>query len=231
MEYMTMKFPGESFCKTVIMSVDGQPIPVGTIFCVGRNYRKHIQELKSKDLGEPIIFTKPAAALCQDRESIPLPPQSANVHHEVELAVIIGKTGKQIPQNDAHSYIAGAAAALDLTMRDIQDRAKKNGTPWAIAKGFDFSCPISRGYPITGANTLAAVDLFLEKNGTTVQQGNTANMIFPIDYLISYLSGFFTLHPGDIVLTGTPEGVGPIHQGDVLTFWSSFSEKVTIRFT
>jgi acylpyruvate hydrolase len=228
---MNMRFSEESFRKTTIMSAAGQPIPVGTIFCVGRNYRKHIRELKSKDLGEPIIFTKPAAAVCQNRESIPLPGQSSDVHHEVELAIIIGKTGKQIPQSDSHAYIAGAAAALDLTMRDIQDRAKKNGTPWAIAKGFDFSCPISKAYPITDLNTLAAVDLFLEKNGTPVQQGNTANMIFPIDYLISYLSGFFTLHPGDIVLTGTPEGVGPIRKGDVLTFWSSFSEKVNIGFT
>jgi 2-keto-4-pentenoate hydratase/2-oxohepta-3-ene-1,7-dioic acid hydratase in catechol pathway len=153
------------------------------------------------------------------------------VHHEVELAIIIGKTGKQIPQNHSHTYIAGAAAALDLTMRDFQTRAKKNGTPWAIAKGFDFSCPISRVYPITGMNILSTTDLFLEKNGIPTQQGNTANMIFPLDYLVSYLSAFFTLHPGDIVLTGTPEGVGPVQRGDVLTYWSSFSEKATLHFT
>lgn len=231
MESMKMKFSGNDFCKTVIMSSDGQPVPVGSIFCVGRNYRKHIDELKSKDLGEPIIFTKPVSAVCQGLDTLPLPEKSNDVHHEVELAIIIGKTGKQIPQTNAYEHIAGAAAALDLTMRDIQGKAKKNGTPWAIAKGFDFSCPISKVYPETDLETLAKVDLFLEKNGTLVQQGNTANMIFSIDSLISYLSGFFTLNPGDIILTGTPEGVGPIQKGDELTFWSSFSEKVTIRFS
>lgn len=225
-----MKFSQEHFRKTTIMSVDGKPIPVGTIFCIGRNYQKHIRELKSKDLGEPIIFTKPVTAICQNRDTIPLPGKSSDVHHEVELAIIIGKTGKNILQKDAAAYIAGAAVALDLTMRDVQSQAKKNGTPWAIAKGFDFSCPISKVYPITDLSILSGVDLFLEKNGTRVQHGNTANMIFPIDYLISYLSGFFILNPGDIMLTGTPEGVGPIHRGDQLAYWSSFSEKAIIRF-
>jgi 2-keto-4-pentenoate hydratase/2-oxohepta-3-ene-1,7-dioic acid hydratase in catechol pathway len=226
-----MKFSQEHFRKAMIMSSDGESIPVGTIFCVGRNYRKHIQELKSKDLGEPIIFTKPVTAICQQRDTIPLPGKSSNVHHEVELAIIIGKTGKNILQKDSPAYIAGAAVALDLTMRDVQSQAKKNGTPWAIAKGFDFSCPISKVYPVTDLSILSGVDLFLEKNGTRVQHGNTANMIFPIDYLISYLSGFFILNPGDIILTGTPEGVGPIQKGDVLTFWSSFSREVSIGFT
>jgi 2-keto-4-pentenoate hydratase/2-oxohepta-3-ene-1,7-dioic acid hydratase in catechol pathway len=226
-----MKFSQEHFRKTTIISVDGESIPVGTIFCVGRNYRKHIRELKSKDLGEPIIFTKPVTAICQNRDTIPLPGKSSDVHHEVELAIIIGKTGKSIFQEDAPAYIAGSAVALDLTMRDVQSQAKKNGTPWVIAKGFDFSCPISKVYPVTDLSILSGVDLFLEKNSTRVQHGNTANMIFPIDYLISYLSGFFTLNPGDIILTGTPEGVGPIEKGDTLTYWSSFSEKASIRFT
>ena len=225
-----MKFAQEHFRKTTILSVNGKPIPVGTIFCVGRNYQKHIQELNSKDLGDPIIFTKPVTAICQNRDTIPLPVKSSDVHHEVELAIIIGKTGKNILQKDAPAYIAGAAVALDLTMRDVQNQAKKNGTPWAIAKGFDFSCPISKVYPITDLSILSGVDLYLEKNGLRVQYGNTANMIFPIDYLISYLSGFFILNPGDIILTGTPEGVGPIHRGDMLVYWSSFSEKESIRF-
>jgi 2-keto-4-pentenoate hydratase/2-oxohepta-3-ene-1,7-dioic acid hydratase in catechol pathway len=226
-----MKFSQEHFRKTTILSVDGKPIPVGTIFCVGRNYQKHIRELNSKYLGEPIIFTKPVTAICQNRDTIPLPGKSSDVHHEVELAIIIGKTGKNIFQEDAPAYIAGAAVALDLTMRDVQNQAKKNGTPWAIAKGFDFSCPISKVYPVTDLSILSGVDLFLEKDGIRVQHGNTANMIFSIDYLISYLSRFFILNPGDIVLTGTPEGVGPINKGDKLTYWSSFSEKVSIRFT
>jgi len=228
---MNMNFSEESFRKPTILSADGHAVPVGSIFCIGRNYRKHIRELNSEDLGEPIIFTKPVTAICQGRDVIPLPDKSDDVHHEVELAIVIGKTGKAIPQADAPGYIAGAAVALDLTMRDIQAKAKKNGTPWAIAKGFDFSCPISKVYPQTDLKELSRVDLFLEKNGTLVQQGNTSDMIFSIDYLISYLSGFFTLNPGDIILTGTPEGVGPVRKGDVLTFWSSFSEKTTLRFS
>jgi 2-keto-4-pentenoate hydratase/2-oxohepta-3-ene-1,7-dioic acid hydratase in catechol pathway len=226
-----MKFSQEHFRKTTIMSVDGKPIPVGTIFCVGRNYRKHIQELSSEIPGEPIIFMKPVTAICQNRNTIPLPHKSSEVHHEVELAIIIGKTGKNILQKDAPAYIAGAAVALDLTMRDVQRQAKKSGTPWVIAKGFDFSCPISKVYPIADLSILSRVDLFLEKSGARIQHGNTANMIFPIDYLISYLSGFFILNPGDIILTGTPEGVGPIYKGDKLAYWSSFSKKVSIRFT
>ena len=181
-----MKFSQEYFRKTTILSVKGKPIPVGTIFCVGRNYQKHIQELNAKDPGEPVIFMKPVTAICQNRDTIPLPDKSSNVHHEVELAIIIGKTGKNILQKDSPAYIAGAAVALDLTMRDVQDQAKKNGTPWTIAKGFDFSCPISKVYPIKDLSILSGVDLFLEKNTLRVQHGNTAQMIFPIDYLISY---------------------------------------------
>lgn len=226
-----MKFSEESFRKKTILSSDGLPVPVGSIFCVGRNYRKHIRELNSKDLGEPIIFTKPVTAVCQGREVIPLPEKSGDIHHEVELAIVIGKTGRAIPQTDVPGYIVGAAVALDLTMRDVQGKAKKNGTPWAIAKGFDYSCPISRVYPQMDLKALSGVDLVLEKNGTLMQKGNTSDMIFPIDYLVSYLSDFFTLNPGDIILTGTPEGVGPVQKGDVLVFRSSFSEEVTIRFS
>ncbi len=230
MESKNLNFSEECYRKPAILSAGGLPIPLGTIFCIGRNYRKHIRELNSKDLGEPIIFTKPATAVCQGLDVIPLPEKSDDVHHEVELAVVIGKRGKKIPRSDAPGYIAGAAVALDLTMRDIQGKAKKNGTPWAIAKGFDYSCPISKVYPQVDLEGLAGVELFLEKNGVMVQQGNTSDMIFPIDYLISYLSGFFTLNPGDIILTGTPEGVGPVKKGDVLAFRSSFSEEVTLRF-
>lgn len=228
---MNISFSEENFLKPTIMSSIGAPIPVGNVLCIGRNYRKHLEELNSKDLGEPVVFTKPASAVCQGLNTLPLPAKSDDVHHEVELALIIGKSGKDIPQNEAREYIAGSAVALDLTMRDIQGKAKKNGTPWAIAKGFDYSCPISSVHPETDIDTLSGIDLFLEKNGQMVQQGNTANMIFPLDFLLSYLSGFFTLNPGDIILTGTPEGVGPVKSGDVLTFWSSFSERISIRFT
>ncbi|MCP5047099.1 MAG: fumarylacetoacetate hydrolase family protein [bacterium] len=225
-----MNFPEESFRKPVIQTAGGRAVPVGTVFCIGRNYQKHIKELNSKDLGEPVIFTKPSTAVFQGSGSIVLPSQSGEVHHEVELAIIIGKRGKDFSREESGEYIAGAAVALDLTMRDLQSKAKKNGTPWAIAKGFDHSCPISNVYPERGIDGLSSVELVLEKNGEVVQRGNTGDMIFTIDHLLSYLSGYFTLQPGDIVLTGTPEGVGPINHGDTLSFRSSFSETVTIHF-
>lgn len=227
---MNISFSEESYLKPTILSVVGAPIPVGNVWCIGRNYRKHLEELNSEDLGEPVVFTKPANAVCQGEETLPLPLKSDDVHHEVELALIIGKSGKDIPLHEAGQYIAGSAIALDLTMRDLQGKAKKSGTPWAIAKGFDYSCPISKVHPETDIGTLSGIDLYLEKNGQMVQQGNTGSMIFKLDYLVSYLSGYFTLNPGDIVLTGTPEGVGPVKSGDVLTFWSTFSERTSIRF-
>jgi 2-keto-4-pentenoate hydratase/2-oxohepta-3-ene-1,7-dioic acid hydratase in catechol pathway len=225
-----MKFPEESFRKKVIKTIDDELVPVGMIYCIGRNYMKHIEEMNSRNLGEPVIFTKPASAVCQDLECIPIPSQSQDVHHEIELALVIGKQGKGIPREEAQDYIAGSAVALDLTMRDLQANAKKNGTPWALSKGFDYSCPISRIYPETDIDSLSNIQLFLEKNGHTVQHGHTKNMLFTIDYLISYLSRFFTLQPGDIILTGTPEGVGPIVKGDRLTFHSTLTEPVTLSF-
>jgi len=231
---MTMAWVGfsdESFKKPTILTASGEPVPVGMVYCIGRNYAAHIKELNSKDLGEPVIFTKPSGAVCQDRDFIPLPKQSQDVHHEIELALIIGKEGRDINRNRAGEYIAGSAVALDLTMRDVQALAKKNGTPWALAKGFDFSCPISRVYPENRIQVLADIQLKLEKNGATVQLGRTSNMLFTIDFLIAYLSTYFTLKPGDVVLTGTPEGVGPVRDGDVLTFSSDISEPVTVTFS
>lgn len=226
---MALIFNEEHFRKPLLRSSDGDPVPVGMVYCVGRNYVKHIEEMKARNLGVPVIFTKPPAAVCQGIDTIPLPEQSKDVHHEIELALIIGKEGKDIPEVDALRYIAGAAVALDLTMRDIQAIAKKNGTPWAMAKGFDYSCPISKIYPVSGID-LSNVELILEKNGEVVQRGNTSHMLYSLEYLIAYLSTFFTLMPGDIILTGTPEGVGPIKKGDILSFSASFSEIVTIDF-
>lgn len=227
---MNNHFNEDDFLKPLIKTISGEPVPISTIFCVGRNYREHLKELHSQDLGEPLIFIKPTTALFQGPQTLPLPKNSSEIHHEIELAILIGKTGKDISREDAPAYIAGAAVALDLTMRDLQNQAKKNGTPWTIAKGFDYSCPISPIYPETHLETLANIQLFLDKNGCIVQHGHTQDMIFPIDYLITYISRFFTLRPGDLILTGTPEGVGPIFPGDTLSFKASFSEPITLQF-
>lgn len=217
------------FSKKIIFTDSLEKIPVGNIYCIGRNYAKHIEELHSENLGEPVVFSKYDNCVVQGDSQIEYPSFTKNLHHEVELVVVIGKMGKNIRQEDANKYIYGAAIGLDLTLRDVQQNAKKNGTPWLICKAFDNSFPISKIYKISDLNKLHNIELFLEKNGKIVQKGNTKNMIFKIQYLISYLSKYFTLNFGDMIMTGTPEGVGPINKGDKLVFGGSFTEKVTVN--
>jgi len=145
-------------------------------------------------------------------------PKSCKVlHHEVELAVVLKGRGKKIPLNDASSYIAGYALALDMTARDIQDKAVKNGLPWCEGKGYDTFCAVGKFIEKTQIQDHDNVELWLKVNGQIRQQGNTSNMIFKIPSLISYLSNIMTLEDGDVILTGTPAGVGPVDVGDVIT--------------
>lgn len=192
-------------------------MPVSKVVCVGSNYAKHIQEMGSVTPTEPVLFIKPETALCDLRQPLALPQGLGSVHHEVELAVLIGATLRQASEEHVAQAIAGYGVALDLTLRDIQGQMKKAGQPWEKAKGFDNSCPISGFIPVAEfqgdpQNTL----LSLKVNGDVRQQGTTADMIHKIVPLIAYMSRFFTLRAGDIILTGTPEGVGPLHSGDVL---------------
>ncbi len=189
---------------------------VGKIVCLGRNYLDHIRELNNEVPDQAIIFCKPGSSLLKNGGQILIPDYSSNCHHELELALLIGKPGKNIALTDAMQHICGYAVALDLTLRDVQARQKEKGLPWEIAKGFDTSCPIS---DFTPANQVADPDnleLILKINGQLRQQGNTNMMMRSVAQIVSEFSNIYTLDEGDIILTGTPAGVGQIQSGDVL---------------
>ena len=191
--------------------------PVSKVVCVGSNYAKHIKEMGSATPDEPVLFIKPESALCDIRQPLVLPQEFGSVHHEVELAILIGSTLRQATEEHVTKAIAGYGVALDLTLRDLQGKLKKAGQPWEKAKGFDNSCPISGFIP---ANEFSGdpqnSPIALKINGEVRQQGSTSDMIHKIVPLIAYMSRFFTLRAGDVSLTGTPEGVGPLNSGDEL---------------
>lgn len=189
---------------------------VGKIICVGRNYAEHAKEMKADLPESPVLFLKPSTALVDDGGTIIIPPIKSELHHEVELTVLIETGGKNITEKSALSHIAGYGIGLDMTLRDVQAEAKKKGLPWTLAKGFDTSAPISEFIPASKVNNPHALDLKLRLNGVVKQNSNTRHFIFRIEQLISYISQFFTLEPGDIIFTGTPEGVGPVRPGDHL---------------
>lgn len=186
------------------------------IFCIGRNYARHAAEMNSPVPEEPMVFLKPSTALVRDQGNVILPAQSNDVHHEVELVAVIGKQGRHIVEQEALSYICGYGVGLDMTARDIQARAKKKGHPWSVAKGFDTFAPLGDLVPASHVSDPQSLDIKLSVNGTICQSGSTADMIFSVARLVSYCSSIFTLLPGDLIYTGTPEGVGPVQTGDVL---------------
>ncbi len=188
--------------------------PVNKVVCVGNNYADHIKEMGGQRSAEPVVFIKPETALCDIRQPVAIPKDFGAVHHEVELAVLIGTPLKQATEDRVANAIAGYGLALDLTLRDLQTRFKESGQPWEKAKGFDGSCPISGFIPVSEFGDAQLAELLLEINGQTRQSGNTRDMLTPLLPLIAYMSRFFTLRAGDIILTGTPHGVGPLHAGD-----------------
>ncbi|MBW7983285.1 fumarylacetoacetate hydrolase family protein [Enterobacillus tribolii] len=192
-------------------------LPVSKVVCVGSNYSEHIREMGGSQAPEPVLFIKPETALCDLRQPVAIPKGLGSVHHEVELAVLIGTPLKQASEDRVARAIAGFGVALDLTLRDIQGACKKAGQPWEKAKAFDGSCPISGFIPEAEFGDAQNADISLSVNGELRQQGNTRDMITQIVPLISYMSRFFTLRAGDIILTGTPQGVGPLVSGDMLT--------------
>jgi 5-carboxymethyl-2-hydroxymuconate isomerase len=201
--------------SSVLLGADKE-YKVGKILCVGQNYKRHIEELKSKKSKDPLIFMKPSTAILHQGEPIVLPEFSNDVHHETELAILIGKKGKNIQQGEWTNYVAGAGIALDLTLRDVQSEAKKNGHPWTICKGFDGSCPISNFMPLVDIADIQNLTIKLYVNDSLRQDGFTGDMIWSVDELMVYISKIFTLETGDVLLTGTPEGVGKLYSGDQL---------------
>lgn len=160
---------------------------------------------------------KPTTSYIKEGQSIIIPAGCNEMHHEVELGVVIGSPGKKIPQNVAMEHVAGYVLALDMTARDWQSKAKSKGWPWVMAKGFDTSCPVGDFIPKERITNPHSLDIWLKINGNEKQKGNTSDMIFSIPLLISHISQHISLEPGDLILTGTPEGVGPVSKGDIIT--------------
>ncbi len=202
--------------KTAVLVDSKKAVPVGKILCLGRNYAEHAKEMKSEIPTEPVVFIKPSSAIIHDGGSISIPPFSNELHHEVEMVVLIGIGGKDIPRAKAMDHIAGYGIGLDMTLRDLQSKAKKMGLPWSVAKGFDGSAPISGFASKERVKNPHNLTLSLKVNGQPKQSGSTSDLIFPLDFVISYLSSIFTLEPGDLIFTGTPEGVASVNRGDVL---------------
>jgi fumarylpyruvate hydrolase len=194
----------------------GGKFPVRRIFCVGRNYADHAREMGHDPNREPpFFFMKPADALVVCGAPTPYPPATSDLHHEIELVVALGQGGSNIAPAEALSHVWGYAVGLDLTRRDLQDVARKAGRPWDMAKGFDASAPIGELVPAAGIDpTHAGIALMV--NGTIRQQGDLAQMIWPVADAIAYLSTLVALAPGDLIFTGTPAGVGAIVRGDIL---------------
>ncbi len=186
------------------------------ILAVGRNYAEHIRELDNERPDEPVIFLKPETALVKNHGPFYYPSFSNNIHHEIEIVLKIGREGKNIEEKFAYKYYDEIALGVDFTARDWQDKAKENGLPWTIAKGFNGSAPISEFLPKEQFDDLGNVNFGLKVEGKTRQRGNTKLMLFSFDFIIAYLSRFFTLKQGDLIFTGTPKGVGPVKIGERL---------------
>ena len=202
--------------KPLRVKGDSEEICPTKIICLARTYRKHAEEMKSEVPKEPLLFLKPPSAIIRSGETIVIPPASQRVHYEGELAVVIGKGGKNIPEEEARSHVLGYAAFLDITARDIQSGAKSKGHPWSISKGFDTFAPISEVVKKEEIGDPHSLDIQLWVNDEVRQDSNTRYMVFTVDQIIAYISRIMTLERGDIIATGTPEGVGEIIKGDHL---------------
>ena len=202
--------------RHIILPETGRKVEAPRLFCIGRNYAAHAAEMNSPMPEQPMVFIKPSTCIIRDQGTIVLPPQSRDVHHEVELVAVIGKEGKNIPVDLAADYIEGFAVGLDMTARDVQAQAKKRGHPWSVAKGFDTFAPLGSLVPKSAVSNAQELEIKLLVNGGVRQSGTTASMHFSVFELVAYCSTIFTLLPGDLLFTGTPEGVGPVHGGDVL---------------
>ena len=186
------------------------------IICIGRNYHDHINELKNKITKEPLFFLKPDTSIQPKGHPFFIPDFSNNIHYEVELVIKISKNGKNIDEQFSHKYYEEIGLGIDFTARDIQQECKELGHPWEKAKGFDGSAQISHKFINKSELDLNNINFKLEKNKKRVQNGNSKDMIYSFDYIISYVSKFYTLRAGDLIYTGTPAGVGKVEIGDKL---------------
>lgn len=186
------------------------------IIAIGRNYQEHAKELNNPVPSSPVVFLKPDTALLKEGKAFFHPDFSNDIHYEVELIIKIGKEGKHIQPKFAKNYIEAIGLGIDFTARDLQQECKEKGLPWEIAKAFDHSAPIGEFIPVNEINDLNNISFSLNKNNTLVQKGNSSDMIFNFETIITYVSQRFTLKKGDLIFTGTPAGVGKINIGDLL---------------
>lgn len=190
------------------------------IICIGRNYAKHAEELNNPIPQEPVVFLKPDTAVLLKKHPFFIPEHSNNIHHEIELVVKINRLGKHIETRFAHKYYSEIALGVDFTARDVQDDCKKKGLPWEKAKAFDGSAAVSNFFSLESLKKeINNIDFYLDINGKKVQEGNTKQMLFSVDQLISHVSKYFTLKTGDLIFTGTPAGVGPVQREDLLELY------------
>jgi 2-keto-4-pentenoate hydratase/2-oxohepta-3-ene-1,7-dioic acid hydratase in catechol pathway len=186
------------------------------IFAIGQNYAEHNKELNNQNPGEPVVFMKPDTAALRNNKPFYIPDFSDELHYETEIIIKINRLGKNIAPRFASRYYAEIGLGVDFTARDIQRRLKSAGHPWEVCKAFDNSAVIGQFVPVSQIENVQNIDFHLDINGNTVQQGNTSQMIFPLDTLIAHISRYFTLKIGDIIFTGTPAGVGKVSVGDRL---------------
>ncbi|CAI8610684.1 unnamed protein product [Vicia faba] len=187
------------------------------IIGVGRNYAAHAKELGNAVPKAPVLFLKPTSSYLKNGGTIQIPHNESSLHHEVELAVLIGKKARDVPESSAMDFVAGYALALDMTARDLQSAAKSAGLPWTVAKGQDTFTPISPILPKTSVPNPDDLELWIKVDEEIRQKGSTKDMIFKLPFLISYISSLMTLFEGDVILTGTPPGVGPVKEGQKIT--------------
>jgi 2-keto-4-pentenoate hydratase/2-oxohepta-3-ene-1,7-dioic acid hydratase in catechol pathway len=198
------------------------------IICIGRNYAEHAKEMKAAVPSEPVFFLKPDTALIKDNQPFYYPDFSKEIHHEVEIVLKISKAGKNIAPQFAGKYYDDIGIGIDFTARDIQAACKEKGLPWEKAKAFDGSAPIGQFISKDSFGSMDNISFHLDINGKTVQKGNTSDLLFSFDTIVSYVSKFFTLKTGDLIFTGTPEGVGPVKIDDKLEAY--IGDKLLLAF-
>lgn len=207
---------------------DGREIPVGKIVAIGANYTDHIEEMGHTIPESPMIFLKPATSIIHTGTPIRYPATGSLMHHEVELGLVIGAEGRDVPEDRGMEHVSHYLLALDMTLRDVQLDAMKRGWPWSTAKGFDTACPVSEALPVDDPDALSRMPIRLSVNGETRQDSTTANMIWGPGRLVEIVSQHFTLEPGDLIVTGTPAGVGEVRRGDVIE--AQLGDELRIRF-
>lgn len=187
------------------------------IICIGLNYKDHAKEMGRPLPVEPVVFLKSDSSILKNNKSFFIPEFSSNIHYEAEIVLQVCKVGRSIAPKFAHRYYDKVTIGIDFTARDLQAKQSKAGMPWDISKSFDGAAPLGKFYPKDRFRDLNNLSFILDKNGITVQQGNSSNLIFGFDIIISYISKYFTLKTGDLIFTGTPAGVGAVKRNDRLT--------------